>query len=735
MFGQSVTFTATVSSTTASGIDGGTVTFQDGGTSIGTGTVSSGTATYTTSATQLPAGTDTITAVYGADTNFSGSTSATFPQAVSQASTTTTVTSSGNGTSVYGESVTFTATVTNSSGGSSATPAGTVTFQDNSISIGTGTVSSGTATYTPSAAQLPVGTHTITAVYGNDTNFAGSTGTLAGGQTVTQASTTTTLTANVADNTSQYGQSVTFTATVTPQNGGTPTGNVTFIAVDSENDPSIALGTSTLSAGQATLTYSFTTGVLDDYFITATYGGDGGNFAGSANTPPLDIYVSPASTTTTVTSSTGGTSVFGQNVTFTATVNTVDPSSGTLTGTVGFKEAGSLHRVTLVNGQATYASTSFTVGNHLITVNYYGDSNNSSSNPAFGTTFTQTVLKSSSATALTSSPSNPIGFGSPVTFTATVSAAGAGVGTPTGTVTFSDGSNSLGTCTLSGTTPDIATYTTTQLAAGTHTIKAVYSSDANFNASTSTTLTQTVTAMGTTTTVTSAPNTSVFGQSVTFTATVTATGFDRGGTVTFSDGSTSLGTSTLNGSGQATFTALSSVITTVATHTITASYGGDANFATSSNSVLQTVNQASTTTTISSSSSNPSVFGQSCDVHGDGERRRCGRGHADRNGHLRGRQQLHRHGQPQRRHAGHGHVHDQHPCGIDFTFDHGGLQRRQQFHYQHLGEHRAADGQPGQHDDDGDFVYRRRHVGLRPERDVHGDGQGSSSRGRRRAAW
>ena len=608
VFGQPVTFTATV---TGSNFDnGGTVTFQDNGTSIGTGLVSSGMATYTTGATQLPAGTDIITAVYGSDTNFSGSTGTLAGgQTVNQASTTTTVTSSGSGTSVYGESVTFTATVTNSSSGSSATPTGTVTFQDNSISIGTCTVSNGTATYTPSAVQLPVGTDTITAVYGNDTNFAGSTGTLAGDQTVTPADTTTSVTypGYVYPGSLLHGQSVTFTATVSAAapSTGTPTGTVTF------SDDNGTLGTGTLSAGQATLTWSFT--VQGSYNITATYVSDSNNFAGSDSTTmllPLYFNVNKALVTTTVASS-ANSSVFGQNVTLTATVSASSPATGIPTGTVTFKEGASvLGTATLASGQATYTNASFPVATHTITASYSGDTN---FNGPATRSFTQTVQKSSSSTALTSSSANPIAFGSAVTFTATVSYVSPGNGTPTGTVTFSDGSNSLGTASLSGTTPDTATFTTTQLATGTHTIKAVYSSDANFSASTSTTLTQTVTAMSTTTTVTSAPNTSVFGQSVTFTATVAAVSgtFDDGGTVTFSDGSTPLGTCTLNSSGQATFTALSSVITTVATHTITVSYSGDTNFAASSGSVLQTVNQASTTTTISSPSSNPSVFGQS----------------------------------------------------------------------------------------------------------------------------
>ena len=120
---------------------------------------------------------------------------------------------------------------------------------------------------------------------------------------------------------------------------------------------------------------------------------------------------------------------------------------------------------------------------------------------------------------------------------------------------------------------------------------------------------QTKTKAGTTTTVTSSSNPSVFGQSVTFTATVSSSLTGMTGTVTFQDGAISIGTGTVGG-GKAT---LAASFTLVGTHTITAFYSGDSNFLSSDNTTVpfqQTVNQASTTTTVTSSV-NPSVFGQS----------------------------------------------------------------------------------------------------------------------------
>jgi hypothetical protein len=101
------------------------------------------------------------------------------------------------------------------------------------------------------------------------------------------------------------------------------------------------------------------------------------------------------------------------------------------------------------------------------------------------------------STALTSSP-NPSIAGQGVTFTATVTSGG---GVPGGSVSFYDSNALLGTGTLNGS--GIATYITTSLTVGTHSIKAVYAGNTSFVGSTSDTLTQTVNANPCNTTVTS----------------------------------------------------------------------------------------------------------------------------------------------------------------------------------------------------------------------------------------
>src|SRR5205823_956474 len=114
---------------------------------------------------------------------------------------------------------------------------------------------------------------------------------------------------------------------------------------------------------------------------------------------------------------------------------------------------------------------------------------------------------------------NPSVFGQNLQFTATVAPA-SGTGTPTGTVQFTvDGANFGSAATISGgsaTSPTIGTLTV-----GTHSVGATYSGDSAFSGS-SGSLTQTISKADTTTVVTSSGS-PVFGQSVTLTATVSAT--------------------------------------------------------------------------------------------------------------------------------------------------------------------------------------------------------------------
>jgi hypothetical protein len=178
-------------------------------------------------------------------------------------STTTTLTSSPN-PSYMDQSVLLTATITTQFGGS---PTGTVTFKEGSTTLGQGNVSNGQATLNYSFTSP--GGNLIVATYSGDSTFLHSTSARLR-QVVLRAPTTTTLTSSL--NPSQQGQTVRFTATVTGQYGGTPTGSITF------KDGQTVLAQVQLSGGVAR--YKTSALAKGKHYIWASYGGDG-NFRAS----------------------------------------------------------------------------------------------------------------------------------------------------------------------------------------------------------------------------------------------------------------------------------------------------------------------------------------------------------------------------------------------------------------------------------------------------------------------
>jgi hypothetical protein len=382
-----------------------------------------------------------------------------------------------------------------------------------------------------------------------------------GNQSVTP--TTTALASSL--NPSTYSQSVTFTATVTPQSGSvTPTGTVTF------KDGAATLGSSALDAS-GVVTLSTSTLAAGSHSITAAYGGSAS--FGASTSPILIETVNQAATSTSLSSSLNP-STYGLTVTFTATV-----TPAATIGTVQFLDGATLlGNANLSGGQASFATANLSAGGHSITAKYNGNSSYlGSTSPAVA----QTVNQNATSTTLTSS-TNPSDLGQPVMFTATV-AASVGAVKPSSTVNFLDGATLLGSSALNAS--GVATFTTSSLSAGVHSITAQYTGNANFIGSTSAPLTQTVNnSVNTTTTLKSSVNPSVTGQTVTFTATVSPS--SATGTVQFFDGAQSLGTLPLSG-GTATFTTSS---LSQGKHSITAKYLGDTNDNPSTSAVLtQTV--------------------------------------------------------------------------------------------------------------------------------------------------
>jgi len=183
-------------------------------------------------------------------------------------------------------------------------------------------------------------------------------------------------------------------------------------------------------------------------------------------------------------------------------------------------------------------------------------------------TFTVNVGAPPTTTVL--SAVSPAAAGTSVTFSATASGSN---GVLSGTITFYDGSTAISSAAAINVN-GVATYTTSTLSVGSHSITAVYSGDSNNATSTSAAQLQLIGAL-TTTVVTSSTNPIAFGAQATFTATVSAVaGGSPTGTVIFYNGATPIsGSLPLNGSKQATFTTTTAL--SGGSHSITAVYSGD----------------------------------------------------------------------------------------------------------------------------------------------------------------
>ena len=487
--------------------------------------------------------------------------------------TVTTLTSSSNPSAV-GQFVVFAAVVT--APGFAGNPTGTVTFNVDGTAQTPVPLTLNQAQLTTST--LAAGAHMISATYNGDSTFATSTATLPTQTVNAPILEATVTTVSAFPNPSTVGQLVLFDAVVSaPGFQGTPTGTVTFTINGQAQTPVPlqVLGTHFLAQLPITST------MAGAFAVTATYNGDS-TFAPSTGSLPTQGVNEGISTTTTVASSANPSTV-GQPVTFTAVLATPG-ATGTPTGTMVFTIDGQVPptvvALTVVGGvtQAQFTTSTLTAGVHTVSVSYGGDA---TFRPSSATLPTQTVNAASQAATTTSMISllNPSKVGQPVTFIAVVSSP-AVLGSPmvTGTVIFTIDGQAQAPVPVGTFTVDTAQaqFTTSTLAAGAHTVSAAYSGDSNFGPSSATLPTQTVSGVplvATTTVLTAAPNPSTFGQSVVLTAKVTsADGSPPSGTVTFKEGTTTIGSGVVGANGTATFTDTSLVI---GSNAITATYGGD----------------------------------------------------------------------------------------------------------------------------------------------------------------
>jgi hypothetical protein len=367
-----------------------------------------------------------------------------------------------------------------------------------------------------------------------------------------------------------HGTSVTAAVTVSPASGTVkPTGDVALLASTSVNG---SVSDGTLANGTASISTPFLPG--GTYNVTAHYAGDG-TFAPSDSRPvPVTVTKENSSLLAemvtfdalgNITSTNATTFPYGSGpdlrmdiLNHTGTASNCQPLviNGTTSG-CAFDATGS---VTITDNGITLAGSPFmlnsaghaedqtiqlTGGSHALVLNYPGDISYNAS-PAVNLNIT--VTPASTTSSLTASP-NPVPPNQQVTLAVTLISASNSAQGPTGTVTFKDGSNTIGTANV---TPAGATNTagasgtallsTTFATAGTHSITAVYGGDTNYGASTAPAVSLAV-GQGTATTVMASPTTIKSGGSVTLTATVVGTGSGASptGTVQFMNGAATLG--------------------------------------------------------------------------------------------------------------------------------------------------------------------------------------------------
>lgn len=614
-YGGSITFTATVTNTDSSATPAGAVEFFDGATDLGPGTALSGStdsATSTFTTTQLGVGGHTITAKFtDSNGNFADSQDS-VSQSVNQADSNTTLKlTSGSNPSFQGDSLTFTATVSAKGTAGPLDPSGTVKFYDGDPNSGgtqigsDQTLSGGTASVTVN--DLSVGDHSIFAVYQGDANYNGSQNSL--DQEVQADTTTTTMKLTSGSNPSTYGDTLTFTASVTSNQTSTNTigGSVAFW----DGDPSAGgteLGTVAVdSGGQAAFSTDGLTG--GDHTIYAVYSGDS-NFAGSQTS--IGQHVDQAGSATTI-SLTGGAnpSKQGDLLTFTAVVSasgTAGPQdpSGTVKFYDGDPSSGGTQigsDQTLQSGSASVTTSSLSVGDHNVFAVYQGDANYLGSQDSISQHIDVGNVDTGTSITLTTG-SNPSTYGDTLVWTATITPSQSSSNTPSGSVAFWDGDPSAGG-TLLGSSPvdnsSQATFSTAGLTGGAHTIFAVYGGDANFKGSQGS-VDQQVDKGATTTgiSLTAGANPSAWDDPLTFTAMVSASRLNVSpptGSVRFyndsqvpshllaTDGLTDASTASQS-KGSAT---LSLANLGPGVHTVLAVYGSDSNYAGSQNSTGQTV--------------------------------------------------------------------------------------------------------------------------------------------------
>ncbi|MHB1960104.1 MAG: Ig-like domain repeat protein, partial [Acidobacteriaceae bacterium] len=528
-YGQSVTFSATAQPVGVGAYPTGSITFYVSGTSIGTVAASNGSASISTST--LAAGSYTVTASYSGDSNYTGATSGGVTQTVSKVTpslsvscspnpitygsqNTTCMTSISGGTTgsetwtingggwtttglngsasgfagyaagAYTIGVSYSGDSNNNPVSSSTTltiskvtpsisasctnptypnptsctvqvaavaggavPTGSVAYLDNGTYWGTMDLNgSGVAVGVGGA---PAGAQTETAEYSGDGNYnAVSTSTA-----WTEQKATPSISVSCSPNPITYGSQNT-TCSTSLTGGSSPTGTETWTINGGAWATTGLNGSAGGFAGYSAGTYT----------IAVSYSGDGNNNPVSSST---SIAIQKAASSISFATS-ATTAIVGQSIGVSASV------CCSQNGTVQFYDSTWNYANVATSGSG--ASSTFsasTPGTYQLYASWPGDTNYSA---ATSTPINVTFVMANSSVSLACTP-NPADLGQAVSCAATVSGGANGE-----SVDFLDGATQIGAGTISS---GVATFSTTSLAVGTHSLTAEYVGDGTYNPSTS----------------------------------------------------------------------------------------------------------------------------------------------------------------------------------------------------------------------------------------------------------
>jgi hypothetical protein len=443
------------------------------------------------------------------------------------------------------------------------------------------------------AAGLSTGTHNLTVVYSGDTNYATSSQTLS---TISSSVHLASDSLGLSWSTPLAGQSFTLNAIIngTLLAGTTRTGTITL----SENGTTLASVNIATATANSSGYYALTVPqglALGTNALTVTYSGDS-NYASATSNITLSITNDSLALSYTTLPLTG--QAYTVNVAINGTLVNGAARTGTLSLIEGTTTLASVNVATTTPSSSGYYALTvpagLTAGAHTLKVTYSGDSNYAA------LTYNLTTITVANDQLLLSNFGSSTLIGQPFSIGVGINGALINGVARTGTISITEGTATLTSIDLSTATPNSSgVYTLSVpggLAAGSNALKITYSGDSNYN-SVSTTLTVSGVTSLPTSVVSSYSTSATVGQTYTVSSLISGylqPGVTRTGTLSLMEGTTALAsvniaTATPNSSGYYVLTVASGL--PAGTHNLSVVYSGDANYATSTQT-LSTITSA-----------------------------------------------------------------------------------------------------------------------------------------------